>query len=72
MDNHVKEALDWSKQKHNLQLIELPASEKADLQKLLAPMIDDYIKKVTAQGLPGDQIIKDVNQLKDKYEKQYK
>ena len=72
VDNHVKEALAWSKDKYKHQLFELPAADQAEIQKLLKPMQDNYVKKVTAAGLPGDQILKDALALKDKYEKQYK
>jgi TRAP-type C4-dicarboxylate transport system substrate-binding protein len=72
VDNHVKEALVWSKEKYKHQLLELPAAEKAEIPKILNPMIDDYIKRVTALGLPGDQIVKDVYSLKAKYENIYK
>ena len=72
VDDHVLEAIKWSKEKYNLQIFELPASEKAEIPKALKPLIDGYAKRVTDQGLPGDQIIKDVNALKEKYEKQYK
>jgi TRAP-type transport system periplasmic protein len=72
VDNHVKEALAWSKEKYKHQLLNLPAAEMAEIQKLLKPMQDNYVKKVTAAGLPGDQILKDATALKDKYEKQFK
>jgi TRAP-type transport system periplasmic protein len=72
VDDHVLEAVKWSKEKYNLQMFELPAKEQAEIPKLLAPMVDEYVKKVTAAGLPGDQIIKDVMALKAKYEKEYK
>ena len=72
VDDDVLASLEWSKQKYNHQLFELPASDKAEIPKLLSPMINDYIKRVTAQGLPGDKIVKDVYTLKEKYEKQYK
>jgi len=73
VDNHVKEALDWSKQKYNdFQIFELPKSDTAELPKLMKPIVDAYVKKVNGQGLPGDQIIKDVYSLKAKYEKIYK
>ncbi len=72
VDNHVLEALKWSKEKYNLQIYELPAAEKAEIPKLVKPIIDSYVKRVTDQGLPGSQIIKDVYALKEKYEKQYK
>ncbi len=72
VDDHVLEAVKWSKEKYNLQIFDLPADQTAEIPKLLAPMVDDYVKKVTAAGMPGDQIIKDVMALKAKYEKEYK
>jgi TRAP-type transport system periplasmic protein len=72
VDNHVLESLKWSKEKYNLQIFELPASEKAEVPKLIKPLIDGYIERVTKAGLPGNQIMKDVYALKEKYEKQYK
>lgn len=68
-DNHCQEAVVWAKQKYNLQVYEFPASEKAEISKLLNPIIAAYVKKVNASGLPGDQILKDVYSLKAKYEK---
>jgi TRAP-type C4-dicarboxylate transport system substrate-binding protein len=72
VDNHVLESLKWSKEKYNLQIHELPASEKAEIPKLLKPLTDAYIARVTKAGLPGDQIMKDVLYYKDHYEKQIK
>jgi TRAP-type transport system periplasmic protein len=73
VDDHVKEALEWSKQKYkDFQVFELPKADYAEIPKLMQPIIDAYVKKVTASGLPGDQIVKDINALKAKYEKQYK
>jgi TRAP-type C4-dicarboxylate transport system substrate-binding protein len=72
VDNHVLESLKWSKEKYNLQIFELPASEKAEVPKLIKPLIDGYIERATKAGLPGNQIMKDVYSLKEKYEKQYK
>ena len=71
VDDHVKEALEWSKQKYSHQVIQLPASEKAEIPKLVKPMIDDYIKRVTAQGIAGQQVVNDLMKLKEKYEKQF-
>ena len=72
VDDHVLESLKWSKEKYNLQIHELAATEKAEVSKLIKPLIDGYVKRVTEQGLPGDQIMKDVYALREKYEKQYK
>lgn len=72
VDDHVVESLKWSKEKYKLQIWELPAAEKAQIPKTLSPLIDAYVKKVNAAGLPGDQILKDVTALRDKYEKEFK
>ncbi|MDQ1335775.1 MAG: hypothetical protein QG552_2725 [Thermodesulfobacteriota bacterium] len=69
VDNHVQDAIKWSKEKYNLQLFELPAAEKAEIPKMLDPIIKAYVKKVTDQGLPGEEIVKDALSLKAKYEK---
>lgn len=71
VDDHVKESLKWSKEKYNHKLLKFSAKDQAEIKKVTKPMIDEYIKKVTAMGLPGEQIIKDVYQLKNKYEKEY-
>jgi TRAP-type C4-dicarboxylate transport system substrate-binding protein len=73
VDNHVKEDLAWSKEKYkDFQIFELPKSDSAEIPKLMQPIIDGYIKKTNALGLPGDQIVKDISLLKAKYEKIYK
>jgi TRAP-type C4-dicarboxylate transport system substrate-binding protein len=69
VDNHVQDAIKWSKEKYNLQLFELPAAEKAEIPKMLDPIIKAYVKKVTDQGLPGEEIVKDALSFKAKYEK---
>src|SRR5512145_1367709 len=69
VDNHVKEALAWSKEKYKHQMLTLPSEDRTQIEKLLQPMVQDYVKRVTAQGLQGEQILKDVKALKAKYEK---
>ncbi len=72
VDNHVKEALEWSKKKYNHQVIPLSAADRNEITRLTKPIIDDYVKRITSQGLPGKDIIKDVYALKQKYEKKYR
>ncbi|OPY02619.1 MAG: C4-dicarboxylate-binding periplasmic protein precursor [Syntrophorhabdus sp. PtaB.Bin047] len=72
VDDHVKEALKWSKEKYNHKLLSFSAKDQAEIRKLVKPIIDEYVSKVTAAGMPGQQIIKDVYDLKAKYEKEYK
>lgn len=68
VDDHVTESINWSKEKYNLQIHFLPPSEMAEIPKIMQPLIDAYIKRVTEQGLPGDQIVKDAIALKAKYD----
>src|SRR4030066_101541 len=72
VDNHVLESLKWSKEKYNLQMFEFLPAEQTEVPKLLKPLTDAYIARVTKAGLPGDQIMKDVLYYKDYYEKQIK
>ncbi|HEY5974550.1 MAG TPA: C4-dicarboxylate ABC transporter substrate-binding protein, partial [Geobacteraceae bacterium] len=69
VDKHVQEALAWSAKEYKLQQFTLPPAEQQQLATLLAPMTEEYIRKVTAQGLNGRQIVADVQALKAKYEK---
>ncbi len=72
VDDHVKEALAWSKEKYNHQVFKLPAAEYSEIPKMVKPMMDEYIKRVTAQGTPGEQVLSELYKLKEKYEKQFK
>lgn len=70
MDNHVKDALEWSKKEHNLQMIALSAEEKAAWDKLLKPIQDKYVAEQQAKGLPAVEYQKKLYELKEKYSKQ--
>ena len=72
VDDHVTEAVAWSKAKYGHQLLQLPASDMAKIPKLMKPIIDEYIGRAKSEGLPSAQILKDVYALKAKYEKVYK
>lgn len=68
VDRHVQESLDWSKKNYQHQVFTLPVDDQKKISQLLAPMVDDYVKKVNSQGLNGKQIVADVQSLKKKYE----
>lgn len=72
VDDHVREALEWSKNKYSHRVIGLSAADQAEISRLTKPMIDDYVRRTTSQGLPGKEIIKDVYALRQKYEKKHK
>lgn len=71
MDKHVVESLDWSKEKYDITIHELPAADKMEIDKRLAPLADDWKKTAAGKGLPADQILEDVKVLKAKYEAKY-
>jgi TRAP-type C4-dicarboxylate transport system substrate-binding protein len=72
VDDHVTEAVAWSKAKHNHQVLQLPASDMAKIPKLMKPIIDEYVARAKSEGLPSAQILQDLYALKAKYEKIYK
>ncbi|HZW35569.1 MAG TPA: TRAP transporter substrate-binding protein [Candidatus Deferrimicrobiaceae bacterium] len=72
VDNHVAEALAWSKKNYGHQVHHLPAADAETMKAQLKPMVDDYVKRVSATGLPGNQIVADVLALKKKNEQKKK
>lgn len=72
MDRHVKESLAWSKAKYNHQVFSLSKKDQAEITKRVQPMLDEYIKRTEAQGIPGKKLVGDAQQLKKKYEKKYR
>lgn len=69
MDNHVKEALEWSKQEHGLEMITLTPEEKVNWDKTIQPIQDKYVADLKAKGLPAEEYKKRLYELKDKYSK---
>lgn len=72
MDNHVKEALEWSKTQYGLQITELSAEEQANWFKKLQPMQDNLVAELKAKGMPAEQYKNRLYELKEKYEKELK
>ncbi|PWB67712.1 MAG: C4-dicarboxylate ABC transporter substrate-binding protein [Deltaproteobacteria bacterium] len=68
VDNHVAEALAWSKKTYGHQVFHLSAADAETMKAKLKPMVDEYVKRVSAAGLPGDQIVADVLAMKKKNE----
>nr|WP_289510060.1 TRAP transporter substrate-binding protein [Desulfovulcanus ferrireducens] len=68
MDNHVAEALEWSQKTQGVEVIKLSKEEKARWDKLLDPIVDQWVKDMTAKGLPAAQIVEDIKSMIKKYE----
>jgi TRAP-type C4-dicarboxylate transport system substrate-binding protein len=66
-----KEAMDFAKQKpKGHEFIYLSDQESTRWINLLKPIRDDYISRMKALGLPGEEFVKEAAQLMDKYNKQ--
>ena len=67
MDNHVKEAISWSKKEQKVEFIELSKSEKAEWNNKLKFITDKWIQDATAKCFPAKAIVKDIKALTKKY-----
>jgi len=71
MDGHVEEALAWSKEKYQIEVISLPKSEQVQALETLSGMVDEWKKNAAKAGVPAEAVFNDMLSLKAKYEKQY-
>ena len=60
MDNHVNEAIEWSKKTHNVEFITLSKEEKAVWDAKLQFLTDKWVKGAKEKGLPADAIVSDI------------
>lgn len=70
-DGHVREALAWSTQNHDLKSVTLSAEEKAAWDARLESLVAEWEKEATAQGLPAEKLLRRLSELKQKYSKEY-
>jgi TRAP-type C4-dicarboxylate transport system substrate-binding protein len=68
VDDHIKEALAWSKEKYQVQVFELTAEEHARIKALGEPLVDDWKAAGTKAGIDVDTVLDDMLALKAKYE----
>lgn len=60
MDNHVNDAVAWSKKTYNVEFINLSKEEKARWDDLTAPITGEWMKTASAKDLPAEAIIHDL------------
>jgi TRAP-type C4-dicarboxylate transport system substrate-binding protein len=70
-DETDKVGIDWAKEKYNIQVFTLSAEDTATMLKSMAPITNQWIKEAEAAGVPGNAIMKDMEELKAKYIKKY-
>jgi len=69
MDNHVQEAIQWSKQTYQVEFIALAPQEKAKWDGKLSGITEAWIKDASEKGYPAKTIIADIQALVQKYGK---
>lgn len=57
VDQHVQEALAWSKEQHNLAVNEPSEEDRATLRATAQPLIEEYVARVKAKGVDGQAVI---------------
>lgn len=67
---NVARALDWSKKTHGLQIVPLAADERARWDAKLEPMVAQWIDEAKAKGLPAEQYLKRLRELRDQFSRQ--
>lgn len=69
MDNQVNVAMDWSKKTQQVEVIQLSAQDRAQMDKLLEPITKKWIEDAKAKGLPAEAILSDIKASAKKYSK---
>jgi TRAP-type C4-dicarboxylate transport system substrate-binding protein len=67
MDNHVKEAIAWSKKTHKVEFIELSGYEKGRWNGLLEPITNKWVSSATGKGLPAGALVNDIKAFAKMY-----
>jgi TRAP-type C4-dicarboxylate transport system substrate-binding protein len=63
MDNHVKEAVTWSKETQQVEFVELSAADKAQWDARLQGLTAQWIEQAKAKGMPAEAIVEDIRKL---------
>ena len=68
VDDHGREALQWSGQTHAFAVTELDATRKMALREMVSPVIDRWATAVTAKGVNAKALLEEVRSAKEKTE----
>ena len=72
VDNHVNESITWSKKTMKHENTAISGTDRAQIEKLLKPVIDAYVKRVAQKGINGKALIEEAKQSKVKYDRKGK
>ena len=68
LDAHVRESVNWSKQKYGIEVLELSADDAAKAEEALSVMVDGWKQRAVEKGVDADAVLADVKALRQKYE----
>lgn len=71
MDEYIQEIVQWAKDTYGVQFFDLPPEDMARVRELTKPMIEKYIERAKAAGVPAEEVLKDVYSLRDALAKTY-
>ncbi len=71
MDAHVQESLAWSKEKYQVEVFELTEAEHASAAEMTAGLVAGWKEKAAESGIAAGDVLKDIADLKAKYEAEY-
>jgi len=71
-DDHAKEAIEWAKKEQNVEFITLSPDELAKWKAKVEPQVKEYVERAKKGNVPGDEILKELLNLKEKYSKEAK
>ncbi|MBL8289809.1 MAG: TRAP transporter substrate-binding protein [Rubrivivax sp.] len=66
---NVGAALDWAKKEHKLQILSLTKEERAAWDARLQQMNADWVKEMSAKGLPAEKYLARLRELRDQFMK---
>ncbi|MDD2236154.1 MAG: TRAP transporter substrate-binding protein [Kiritimatiellae bacterium] len=68
VDQHVEDALVWSKENNPAFTLTNPSSEdEKQLLQCVQPILEDYVASVSAKGLPGEDVLAFIQAGRQKY-----
>lgn len=70
LDNHVQTSLEWSREEHGLESIELSAEEEALWDERLEPLNEQRMQSVADRGLPAEAFYERMMELIEQYQSQ--
>jgi len=68
MDQHVKDAMEWSVKEHNVEVIALDAATKKAWDQKLQFITDNWVTDAKAKGFPAEDIVADIQKLTQQHQ----